>query len=326
MIALLLIAVGLQAATVLPPEKLELIEKIAKAHKLDEMKKKSVEAILRSSPSMGQGNLKSTVHPVSREQCLENSQQKNIKFSNPEFENICGAPYMAPIYKSGANPKEATTCIDQFEFPDIPCEYPVVWTSARNAALTCEAMGKRLCDAHEWEGACDGSLEEPDYAFKLVRDEASDSANLSALRRAHNPSRRINWSYGPEYRTDICGTGSSKSPGCDKANETGKGVYEACGPNTYPAGNFPECKSRFGVYDLNGNAAEHMSIPLRTSQMSGRGGMGLTEMKGSWFVFNKSKAHEDDCRWRAPYWHGTPVMDIKSHANYHLSFRCCKSL
>ena len=32
------------------------------------------------------------------------------------------------------------------------------------------------------------------------------------------------------------------------------------------------------------------------------------------------------CRWRAPYWHGTRVLDPRSHANYHLGFRCCKSL
>ena len=32
----------------------------------------------------------------------------------------------------------------------------------------CEAEGKRLCDAHEWEGACAGKLEPPDYRFDLV--------------------------------------------------------------------------------------------------------------------------------------------------------------
>ena len=30
-------------------------------------------------------------------------------------------------------------------------------------------MGKRLCDAHEWEGACEGALEAPDYRFDLAR-------------------------------------------------------------------------------------------------------------------------------------------------------------
>jgi hypothetical protein len=49
-------------------------------------------------------------------------------------------------------------------------------------------------------------------------------------------------------------------------------------------------------------------------------------MKGSWFIFSGYEAHPDDCRWRAPDWHGTRLMDVRSHANYHLGFRCCKSV
>ena len=91
---------------------------------------------------------------------------------------------------------------------------------------------------------------------------------------------------------------------------------------------FPACRSSLDVYDLNGNAAEHMNLPLNESQMSSLGSteLGYTEMKGSWFIFDTYRAHEDWCRWRAPFWHGTRVMDERSHANYHLSFRCCKSL
>ena len=101
-----------------------------------------------------------------------------------------------------------------------------------------------------------------------------------------------------------------------------------CGSNTYPTGFFPDCRSPLGVYDLNGNAAEHMSLPLSEAQMASRGSteLGYTEMKGSWFIFDSYRAHEDWCRWRAPYWHGSRVMDPKSHANYHLGFRCCKTL
>ncbi len=71
-----------------------------------------------------------------------------------------------------------------------------------------------------------------------------------------------------------------------------------------------------------------MNLPLDESQMASRGSrkLGVTEMKGSWFAFDDFRAHEDWCRWRAPYWHGTRVLDPKSHANYHLGFRCCKSL
>jgi hypothetical protein len=49
-------------------------------------------------------------------------------------------------------------------------------------------------------------------------------------------------------------------------------------------------------------------------------------MKGSWFVWDRTRAHKDWCQWRAPYWHGGRVMSKSSHRNYHLGFRCCRSL
>ena len=49
-------------------------------------------------------------------------------------------------------------------------------------------------------------------------------------------------------------------------------------------------------------------------------------VKGSWFIFQKYDAHEDDCRFRAPDWHATKLMSHDSHQNYHLGFRCCKNI
>ena len=71
-----------------------------------------------------------------------------------------------------------------------------------------------------------------------------------------------------------------------------------------------------------------MNLPLNESQMASRGSLelGYTEMKGSWFIFDTYYAHEDWCRWRAPFWHGGRVMDPHSHENYHLGFRCCKTI
>jgi hypothetical protein len=71
-----------------------------------------------------------------------------------------------------------------------------------------------------------------------------------------------------------------------------------------------------------------MNLPLSPGEMASAGStkLGVTEMKGSWFIFDRYYAHEDWCRWRAPYWHGSRVMSPGSHSNYHLGFRCCKSL
>ena len=231
---------------------------------------------------------------------------------------------MAPLYNPATEKAEdAGTCIDQFEFPDIPCLYPVVWVRAREAALICKAMGKRICDAHEWEGACAGALEPPDYRFDLAKGVPPNVA-VERMRQAHNRvygAHKV-WAYGDHYEKGICACSSFKTPGC------GGGSWTGCGSNTFPSGSFPDCRSKLGVYDLHGNAAEHMNLPLDESQMASRGSLslGYTEMKGSWFIFDTYYAHEDWCRWRAPFWHGSRVMDPHSHENYHLGFRCCKTI
>jgi hypothetical protein len=284
----------------------------------------AVRKVFEKSGQIGQGNPALTRHPVSTEDCQAKLKQQSVHYENARFEKICGAKYMAPLYDPATQrPEDAKVCIDQFEFPDIPCAYPVVWVKAREAAEICWAVGERLADAHEWEGACEGDLQPPDYRFDLARG-LSPADGIARMRAAHNQadSGTKRWSYGPAYRKGVCATSSQKTPGCNGGSWTG------CGSNTFPAGNFPACHSPLEVYDLNGNAAEHMNLPLNESQMSSRGSreLGYTEMKGSWFVFDAYRAHEDWCRWRAPFWHGTRVMDVHSHANYHLGFRCAKSV
>jgi len=312
------------AAPTLAERNEQLFQELQRVHGLSDAQMDAIRAIFKRSGFIGQGNPAISEHPQTPEQCRANLARRSIRYENPAFERICRAKFMAPLYDPrSARPEDAKACIDQFEFPDIPCEYPVVWARAREAALICEAMGKRLCDAHEWEGACAGRLEPPDYRFDLAKGVLPAEA-VERMRSAHNKAHQAdkNWSYGPSYRTGICATGSRKTPGCQG------GGWNACGSNTYPTGNFPDCHSALGVYDLNGNVAEHMNLPLNEAQMASRGSqeLGYTEMKGSWFIFDAYRAHEDWCRWRAPFWHGSRVMDEHSHANYHLGFRCCKTL
>jgi hypothetical protein len=301
-----------------------LLTKLQRVHGLSDSQIAGVRAIFAASPYIGQGNPAVTRHPATPQECEAKLQQLSINYENPRFERICGAKYMAPLYDPTQEAAEdAKVCIDQFEFPDIPCEYPVVWVRAREAAEICTAMGKRICDAHEWEGACAGQLIPPDYRFDLARGLSPEEA-IHRMRIAHNDvySGDKTWSYGPEYRKGVCATGSFKTPGCPG------GSWSQCGSNTYPDGFFPQCRSPLYVYDLNGNAAEHMNLPLNEDQMASRGStqLGYTEMKGSWFIFDTYRAHEDWCRWRAPFWHGSRVMSPDSHRNYHLGFRCCKTL
>jgi len=220
-----------------------------------------------------------------------------------------------PIYDPtrGETKETAKLCIDQFEFPNIPCEYPVTYATSRESALLCKAVGERLCDAHEWEGACAGAVHsiESEYHFDAPRNYAT---------YLHNKEREIVWAYGPTEDPTLCAEAGEKSPRCDAT-----GLVH-CGSNTYPAGSFPKCVSVFGVYDQHGNAAEHMNLPLKPEELMSRGGAGQTEMKGSWFASGRTKLYEDDCRWRAKDWHPSTLMTENSHRNYHLGFRCCRDV
>ena len=311
-------------AQTLQQENDALFQKLQSADALQDDELKALRKIFGESRIIGQGNPAITRYPVTPAECEAKLKEMGVHYENPTFDKICKSKYMAPLYDPAKErPEDAKACIDQFEFPDIPCTYPVVWVKAREAAEICSAEGKRLCDAHEWEGACQGSLEPPDYRFDLTKGVTPEEG-IRRMRIAHNQaySASKSWSYGPEYQKGVCATSSSKTPGCNGGSWTG------CGSNTFPAGDFPGCHSSLQVYDLNGNAAEHMNLPINESQMSSRGSLqlGYTEMKGSWFIFDTYRAHEDWCRWRAPFWHGTRVMDEHSHANYHLGFRCCKTL
>ena len=270
---------------------------------------RAVEAICAASPVLGQVNPAISRHPMSRSECRRIRREAGIA---PAKVPACGAPGMVPLFDpdAGETAKDARVCIDQLEFPDIPCEYPVVQVRAREASMLCRAVGKRLCDAHEWEGACAGAVHPADAEYEWARARGEASWH-------HNFTRQKVWAYGPEKDHALCATGSMITPGCPG------GGWNKCGSNTYPAGAFPGCQSRFGVFDQHGNAAEHLNLPIVPGDRASRGDAGFTEMKGSWFAFASMEAHPDDCRWREPGWHETRVQSEASHLNYHLGFRCC---
>ena len=270
-----------------------------------------IAGILEQSPYAGTGNPDCTVHPMSTEQCLARRAHEKLA---PDDALLCGAPNMVAVFDPRTQDvNRARLCMDQYEFPNVPCEYPLVWVRASEAVLICKALGKRLCDTHEWEGACAGAVQpiDQEYSFALTRDEST---------KLHNEHRQRSWLGSLTPVLDACGTMSAKSPNCWDV------TWEACGSNTYPAGSFPHCVSPFGVYDMLGNVAEHMNLPLKLEQLASRGGLGETEMKGSWFAHDGLVPHPDDCRWRAPAWHETTIDSPNSHRNYQLGFRCCKDI
>ena len=119
-------------------------------HELDERRVEELRRVFASSSRLSQGNPRVSRHPVSPVKCLHLLKKMSISYYDPQFEGICGQRFMAPLYDpEKQQPGAATTCIDQFEFPNIPCVYPVTWVRANEAVQLCRAVGKRLCDAHE---------------------------------------------------------------------------------------------------------------------------------------------------------------------------------
>ena len=289
-----------------------LIEEMAHELELSESEVSGVKALFASSKWLGQGNPAVTVHPMTRAECRAIRERAPAL---PAGSPRCQRPNMVPLYdpSAGESAETARTCIDQYEYPNIACEFPVVWVRADQAVELCRAVGKRICDAHEWEGACAGALKKPEaeYAFGQRR---------LMIEYLHNKEREVLWAYGKSKDHSKCATQGKKSTTCGVID------WGLCGSNTYPAGAFPECRSSLGVFDLHGNAAEHMNLPLSPDELASRGGLGETEMKGSWFIFSSYEAHADDCRWRAPMWHKTRIDDRASHRNYHLGFRCCRDI
>jgi sulfatase modifying factor 1 len=284
----------------------EKIAEIAKSNHLSAEQKDKLEKALRKAPFASQGVPSATRHPESREQCeRENIATGKLIGGESDVEQ-CGYANMAVVpSKDGKK-----VCIDRYEFPNVPCDYPVTWVQANQAAEICEAEGKRLCDAHEWEAACSNTAQPQDWEHP------------------GNGARKKTWAYGDQRQPELCAFGQPKSPGCDAAIGTNQNVRGSCGPNSWPSGSFPQCAGALGVYDQHGNVAEHMNLARNSREAGANGGHGVTEMKGSWFVFNKNgprTVHEDDCVWRAPGWHRTDVMSNGSHANYHLGFRCCSN-
>ncbi len=217
-----------------------LFEQLVAVHELDAEQMDAIRRVFRGSEYLGQGNPEVTVHPATVSQCLERVRPRAKAYRLAAFERHCGARFMAPLYDPETQtPEQAQACIDQLEFPNIPCAYPVTWVRASEAAALCRAMGKRLCDAHEWEGACAGRLEPPDYDFEAVRNASPEDAVI-LMRSAHNSRLlgRERWAYGPAYRPGICGTSSQKSKRCTTIG------WSRCGTNSFPSGTSPTAAAR----------------------------------------------------------------------------------
>lgn len=248
---------------------------------------------------INQGNKLLGKHAISKAKCLAGL--RGVTIQTEEQRAQCGGfENMVPIHKKG---KKSKACIDVFEFPNKPCELPVVWVAPVQAKVICELQGKRLCAQEEWIMACRG---DPDGG----KDQR--------------------FAYGDEMDLDACNTNKPAAkfgPGCDP--DSAASAWKTCSTNTEPTGSFPRCRSRFGVFDQHGNVAEIMT-------RADPDGHTYSQLKGSAFFYvdvarkpdeRQTKGREtypDQCA-HDPRWH-VELMSEAWHVNYHLGFRCCKSV
>jgi hypothetical protein len=253
-----------------------------------------------TSPSLiNQGNKALARHSISREACLAGL--AGVTLQTEAQRATCGGfENMVPVWRRGKKPK---ACIDVFEFPNKPCELPLVWVAPVQAKVICELQGKRLCSQEEWTLACNGDPE------------------------GGKPTK---FAYGDEMDLDVCNTNKPAAtfgPGC--VPDSASSAWKTCSTNTEPTGAYPRCKSRFGVFDQHGNVAEIMA-------RLDPDGHWYDQLKGSAFFYadvarkpderspKGRETYPDHCAYD-PRWH-VELMTEAWHVNYHLGFRCCKSV
>ncbi len=249
---------------------------------------------------VGQGNRSIARHAIGRKACLQGL--RDVTIQTPEQRALCGADFMVPVWQRGEGMQSARYCIDVFEFPDLPCELPFVFTTPPQAEKICQAQGKRLCTQDEWNLSCRG---DPNGGPDRV------------------------YAYGNDLDLTICNTNKSRehAPTCDVSTQ--EKLWTTCGTDTEPSGSFPRCRSRFGVFDQHGNVAEIMT------RFEPADGEVKTQLKGSAFFYVDVAKKPDDpggywtrypdhCNFD-PRWH-VEKLESAGHMNYHLGFRCCRGI
>jgi formylglycine-generating enzyme len=118
-------------------------------------------------------------------------------------------------------------CIDRYEYPNQIGVKPVVAVTWEEAKASCEASGKRLCDAREWTLACEGPDRTP-YPTGYRRDPAA--CNYDKPYIIPNDDAFLN--------------PATRDREVERLSQSD------------PSGTRPQCVSAYGVYDMTGNVDE----------------------------------------------------------------------
>jgi hypothetical protein len=142
-------------------------------------------------------------------------------------------------------------CIDRYEYPNREGMKPSVMIDFSHAKATCEAEGKRLCNAREWTLACEGPERYP-YPHGYVRD--SGACNVDQAHRFPD--------------ADALARAESREGELKRLDQRAASGARA------------RCVSGYGVYDLVGNVDEWVN-PDGTEEAAGPSPR--TALKGGYY-------------------------------------------
>ena len=170
-------------------------------------------------------------------------------------------------------------CIDTYEWPNVAGEKPEVDSSWQEASWQCESVGKRLCSEDEWTFACEGEAVLP-YPYGFFRDPTACNIDKP-------------WIPYSVAKLSFPGTKAYE----DETLRLWQGAR---------SGEFEDCVSPFGVYDMTGNVDEW------TVSTSKRGHRSI--LKGGYWSVVRNR-----CR-------PSTRVHNEDHRMYQTGFRCCQDI
>lgn len=222
-------------------------------------------------------------------------------------DSFCIDRYEAHLVKADAD----HTVHTPFERPKPGVRYlarsspgvvPQGYVSRQEAALACEAAGKRLCSAREWQKACKGRA---GFKYPYGKDEEKGRCNTG---KVHLPAQLFGVPPGGYHEQHLNDPRLNREPGF-----------------LAKTGQHAGCVSDYGVFDMVGNLHEwvaddvNAALPRKIPIPAGvqnLGRRGNAVFMGGYF----SSHHE----------HGRGCEYVTTHHapdyhDYSTGFRCCRS-